>query len=132
MPRWFFNVDTGVCERFIYGGCGGNANNYLSFAECERSCLRRAGTLLYVSCYAKIQCATKTLMLCEKASTLSPKRWPKNYVIEHAPLKPGVCDAYMPRWFFNVNTGACERFIYGGCGGNANNYHSFAECERTC
>uniref|UniRef100_A0A131Y5D8 Putative serine protease inhibitor n=1 Tax=Ixodes ricinus TaxID=34613 RepID=A0A131Y5D8_IXORI len=110
MPRWFFNVDTGACERFIYGGCGGNANNYLTFAECERTCLRRDGTPRSMQQVVEASFEES----CKPAA------------------EPGVCDAYMPRCFFNVDTGACERFIYGGCGGNANNYHSFAECERTC
>ncbi|KAJ6656055.1 hypothetical protein lerEdw1_004461 [Lerista edwardsae] len=30
------------------------------------------------------------------------------------------CMAYMPSWYYDVETGQCELFIYGGCGGTAN------------
>jgi len=48
------------------------------------------------------------------------------------PLDPGWCKAYFPSWGFNVRTGRCEQFIYGGCGGNANRFKTQAECERIC
>ncbi len=37
-PRWFFNPATGQCEMFTYGGCRGNANNFLTREDCEASC----------------------------------------------------------------------------------------------
>lgn len=36
--RWYYNKDEGVCGRFAYGGCGGNANNFRSDEECEQKC----------------------------------------------------------------------------------------------
>lgn len=36
------------------------------------------------------------------------------------------------RYFFNASTRKCEHFIYGGCGGNKNNFYTEAECRRTC
>ncbi|XP_065913510.1 keratin-associated protein 16-1-like [Dysidea avara] len=36
--RYFFNKRTGQCEQFNYGGCGGNANNFLSKRSCQRRC----------------------------------------------------------------------------------------------
>ncbi len=32
----------------------------------------------------------------------------------------GLCRAYIPSYFYNSTSGTCERFIYGGCGGNDN------------
>lgn len=46
--------------------------------------------------------------------------------------EPGRCLAYIPRWFFNVTSGKCEKFIYGGCEGNGNNYHQKKQCEVAC
>ncbi|XP_029937269.1 tissue factor pathway inhibitor a isoform X2 [Myripristis murdjan] len=37
--RFFFNIDTGRCEQFEYGGCGGNANNFLTLEACEEMCV---------------------------------------------------------------------------------------------
>ena len=31
---------------------------------------------------------------------------------------PGPCRAAFPKYFYNVETGRCEKFIYGGCRGN--------------
>lgn len=44
----------------------------------------------------------------------------------------GPCDAYFPWWYYNVKTESCERFVYGGCGGNGNKYLEREECETTC
>ncbi|KAM4558878.1 tissue factor pathway inhibitor a isoform 1-T1 [Odontesthes bonariensis] len=46
--------------------------------------------------------------------------------------EPGPCKAIKDRFFFNVNTGHCEQFEYGGCRGNANNFETLEECEETC
>ncbi|MBW2418550.1 MAG: BPTI/Kunitz domain-containing protein [Deltaproteobacteria bacterium] len=39
IPRWYFDQDSGQCESFIYGGCQGNRNNFVSKAACEGVCL---------------------------------------------------------------------------------------------
>lgn len=49
-----------------------------------------------------------------------------------SPADPGNCLGYFPRWFFNVKTGYCDLFIYGGCGGNGNNYLTQKKCELSC
>ena len=40
--RWYYTSSTGTCERFIYGGCLGNANNFLTKRECESSCVTKS------------------------------------------------------------------------------------------
>ena len=40
-PRWFFNQEIGACEQFLFGGCRGNDNNFLSQDECEERCVDR-------------------------------------------------------------------------------------------
>ncbi|EEC19257.1 serine protease inhibitor, putative, partial [Ixodes scapularis] len=44
----------------------------------------------------------------------------------------GICKGFLDRWFFNVSSGACETFLYSGCGGNLNEYQSQWECEFAC
>ena len=44
----------------------------------------------------------------------------------------GECKATIPRFFFNPRKGVCEPFIYGGCGGNGNNFESLKECLQQC
>lgn len=49
-----------------------------------------------------------------------------------APAAVGPCDAAFPRWFHNFETGRCEEFTWGGCGGNDNNFETKDECEAAC
>ncbi|VDL95298.1 unnamed protein product [Schistocephalus solidus] len=48
------------------------------------------------------------------------------------PAEKGMCAAYMPRFYFDATTGTCKSFIYGGCGGNKNNFKSQLECVQSC
>ncbi|XP_051869956.1 amyloid-beta precursor protein-like isoform X2 [Pristis pectinata] len=44
----------------------------------------------------------------------------------------GPCHAMMPRWYFDISEGKCAQFIYGGCGGNRNNFDSKEYCLSVC
>ncbi|XP_025094262.1 BPTI/Kunitz domain-containing protein-like [Pomacea canaliculata] len=48
------------------------------------------------------------------------------------PNQPGPCEAYNPRYFFNVASKSCEKFIYGGCKGNENNFETLDDCQHSC
>ncbi|KAK7473996.1 hypothetical protein BaRGS_00034765 [Batillaria attramentaria] len=50
----------------------------------------------------------------------------------HLPAVPGLCRGYFPRFFYNNRSGKCEEFIYGGCGGNANNFMTEEVCTEAC
>ncbi|MCH7872778.1 MAG: BPTI/Kunitz domain-containing protein [Planctomycetes bacterium] len=45
---------------------------------------------------------------------------------------PGPCDGVCPRVFYNASTEECESFVYGCCGGNANNFLTPEECQAAC
>ncbi|KAJ8350968.1 hypothetical protein SKAU_G00260980 [Synaphobranchus kaupii] len=44
----------------------------------------------------------------------------------------GPCRAMLPRWYFDREEGHCAPFIYGGCGGNRNNFESEEYCLSVC
>lgn len=46
--------------------------------------------------------------------------------------KRGRCEAYLPRYFYNQTSGQCDKFIYGGCQGNSNNFPTFELCQKKC
>ena len=94
IPRWYHNPDTGQCERFVWGGCGGNDNNFQTRAACEGACV--------VSDVCGL------------------------------PPDPGPCDGAFSRWYHDAQSGECRGFVWGGCGGNANNFETLAACERSC
>lgn len=48
------------------------------------------------------------------------------------PPAPGPCRAAMPQWYYNHKKRRCARFIYGGCGGNDNNFNTKDECKAAC
>lgn len=46
---------------------------------------------------------------------------------------PGsACARFSVMWYHRWETGSCERFWYGGCGGNANRFGSERDCIRAC
>ena len=49
-----------------------------------------------------------------------------------APAVVGPCDAAFPRWYYDFNSQRCEEFVWGGCGGNGNNFETREACEATC
>nr|C1IC51.1 RecName: Full=Protease inhibitor 3; AltName: Full=Kunitz inhibitor KIn-III; Flags: Precursor [Walterinnesia aegyptia]ABX82868.1 Kunitz inhibitor III [Walterinnesia aegyptia] len=48
------------------------------------------------------------------------------------PAESGLCNAYIPSFYYNPHSHKCQKFMYGGCGGNANNFKTIVECHRTC
>uniref|UniRef100_A0A672QRS6 Amyloid-beta A4 protein n=2 Tax=Sinocyclocheilus grahami TaxID=75366 RepID=A0A672QRS6_SINGR len=49
-----------------------------------------------------------------------------------ASAETGPCRAMLPRWYFVREEGRCAPFIYGGCGGNRNNFESEEYCLSVC
>ncbi|XP_068732690.1 papilin-like isoform X2 [Montipora capricornis] len=151
MPRWFYNTAKAKCERFIYGGCQKNANNFITKDECDETCSAERICGLpsetgpckaYVPSYFYNKISEK----CEKfiyggcqgnsnnfpTLELCQEKCQESGDICALPKKPGPCLAYMPRWFYNTAKAKCERFIYGGCQENANNFMTKDECNETC
>ena len=119
---YYFNARASRCQMFTYGGCRGNANRFASLEECRATCLASPPTRP------------------QQPQELNPVR-PEIGSIQPLPASPdtcsqpkvvGFCRAAMPRFFYNQDTGRCENFIYGGCGGNDNNFRSYDACARKC
>ncbi|XP_060600708.1 papilin-like [Ruditapes philippinarum] len=107
MENWTYNAETDVCEMFVYGGCGGSANNFVS----EEACNRKCGVVTPVTKAPESASAGEICAMAEDS---------------------GDCLAYIRNWRYDSLNGKCVQFTYGGCGGNANNFQSSQECEAFC
>lgn len=111
-PRWFYNESSGLCQRFIYGGCNGNKNNHESEEHCSSAC---SGVKLLPS---KKKLVPDQSDDYEAQCAVGPDS--------------GPCRAAFPMFFFDAETQSCRTFLYGGCRGNGNRYGSESECVERC
>ncbi|XP_013398726.1 papilin isoform X2 [Lingula anatina] len=106
--RWYFDTRTGTCSKFLYGGCFGNENRFLTSADCERKCLK------------KIREETKVT-----------HKKPSQEVCS-LPKDPGPCKDLFRKWYFDQRDGQCKLFDFGGCFGNGNRFDTQTECLQIC
>ncbi|XP_075722820.1 papilin isoform X3 [Rhipicephalus microplus] len=115
-PRYYYDNVTKTCQKFIYGGCRGNGNNFVTLEECQNTC------------WTSLEQHSATII-----GAVEVPFWPLAPPEECTySVDAGPCDAYMPRFFYNTLTKTCEQFVYGGCGGNANNFRTFDACQKKC
>lgn len=73
----------------------------------------------HVLCWLELPCQANWCLLCVLDFCQVPK------VV-------GKCRASMHRWWYNATGGSCQQFVYGGCGGNDNNYLTKEACLEKC
>ncbi|XP_019348769.2 kunitz-type serine protease inhibitor 5 [Alligator mississippiensis] len=122
--RFYYNPAIGTCQTFIYGGCHGNTNNFMTYRQCVNTCrLRLLGLSLPRPDAARSIAAPGRRL--EDRSRVKPS-------ICFLPVAPGPCQAYGPSFYYNAATGQCLGFNYGGCRGNGNRFGTEKECLQTC
>lgn len=50
----------------------------------------------------------------------------------HQPKKIGPCRSALLRYWYNAITNKCEKFLFGGCRGNHNNFLEEDDCLANC
>ncbi|XP_025889218.1 kunitz-type protease inhibitor 1 isoform X2 [Nothoprocta perdicaria] len=120
-PRWFYNPSLQQCEPFIFGGCKPNKNNYLREEECKLACKNVKGSV-----GGRQQPDAREFNRLQKINITNEKG--------HCVDLPdtGLCTESIPRWYYNPFTEKCDRFTYGGCDGNQNNFGEEEECMKSC
>lgn len=48
------------------------------------------------------------------------------------PKDSGPCEGTKVYWYYNSEKMKCRKFVYGGCGGNKNRFHSQSDCIANC
>ncbi|XP_034016500.1 tissue factor pathway inhibitor 2 [Thalassophryne amazonica] len=158
IERYYYNTITQKCETFYFGGCQGNANNFKSYQECQKTCFRipkipqicrfpkdegpcRALLPYYFFNMTTMQCELFYYGGCRGNSNrfrdltscmeyCSPQKNVPVLCLNR--LDKGKCSASIPRYYFNKVTKTCEEFIYSGCGGSSNNFVSKRSCMNVC
>ncbi|XP_054988448.1 kunitz-type protease inhibitor 1 isoform X3 [Sorex araneus] len=120
-PRWYYDPKDQLCKSFTYGGCLGNKNNYLREEECRLACRNVQGPsterhLPDASGFEELQSI--------------PFASDKGHCVD-LPYT-GLCKESIPRWYYNPFSESCERFTYGGCEGNQNNFEEEQQCLESC
>ena len=110
--RFYYSLTADACIQFTWSGCGGNENNHLTEEECLDKCTGSGSTTL-----------TDTGMSEELKD-------PEEVCAMQA--YPGNCKAKFDRFYFEPKSGKCEKFVFGGCQGNENNFRSLQECQEFC
>ncbi|XP_046577618.1 carboxypeptidase inhibitor SmCI-like [Haliotis rubra] len=148
-PRWWYNKRTNKCQRFIYGGCEGNANNFQTLYECRFQCRRRSTYAVSSAASPEIRvvvtmtsrwwhnkrtnrCQRFSYGGCEGNANNFETLYECRFQLCQLPKDTGPCRAYIPQYYFNSKTCLCEKFVYGGCGGNANRFETLEDCRRRC
>ncbi|XP_071352902.1 kunitz-type protease inhibitor 2 [Trachinotus anak] len=110
LKHWYYNSQTGTCQSFIFGGCRGNKNNYISKKSCEDTC-------------------TVSVLPSSKNSSADVDEYKDQCLVTP---DPGPCRAAFPKFYYDHNTDTCQSFLFGGCRGNQNRYGTVEECMRRC
>ncbi|KAF3848942.1 hypothetical protein F7725_015439 [Dissostichus mawsoni] len=148
LQSYFYNSSSMNCEIFIYGGCGGNLNNFRNDTECMDSCHPEGEDCVPP---ADVWVFDSTVGLCVpykqgfcqgNANKFYSKAECNEYcgVVndEDCQKEPAIgengltCLAIIQRYFYNSSSMNCEIFIFGGCGGNLNNFVKYTECMDSC
>uniref|UniRef100_UPI00398F2A0F tissue factor pathway inhibitor 2 isoform X2 n=1 Tax=Pristiophorus japonicus TaxID=55135 RepID=UPI00398F2A0F len=158
LSRFYYNGDSQMCEKFYYGGCYGNENNFNTLKECSLHCGRikkippkcrlepevgpcRAALIRYFFNFIAGQCEEFVFGGCHGnlnnfKDMTTCQQYCKPISIGpsfcHKPKDEGSCSADIPRYYFNQETDTCETFSYTGCGGNDNNFISLSACQKIC
>uniref|UniRef100_A0A8B9IU77 Tissue factor pathway inhibitor 2 n=1 Tax=Amazona collaria TaxID=241587 RepID=A0A8B9IU77_9PSIT len=158
VPRWYYDRYTQSCQEFTYGGCHGNANNFLTLDDCEKSCwtIKKVPKLCRMEadggpCRSHLRRYAFNLssMMCEEfiyggcygngnnfrdlqacADHCLPEKTGPSLC--YSPKDEGLCSSSVPRYYYDTKTKSCKQFRYTGCGGNANNFVTETDCYNVC
>uniref|UniRef100_A0A7I4YCK1 Kunitz/Bovine pancreatic trypsin inhibitor domain protein n=1 Tax=Haemonchus contortus TaxID=6289 RepID=A0A7I4YCK1_HAECO len=129
----FFDDKANTCNSFLFHGCDGNANNFLSRQTCMEYCSRPELSCPSGEAFLRhpngeiVEChmfqAEKAVQYC--CST-------QRHICQQRPDRGDDCGQSILRYSFNPDTQQCQSLLFHGCGGNSNNFASAEVCNNFC
>jgi hypothetical protein len=114
----------------VYGGCGGNENNFHAVEECRQVCSNVSNmqndAVDPVEEKEEEEAETDPVET-EETGAVGNKN---AYCTE--PLERGPCRGYLKKYGYDSGSNSCKTFIFGGCSGNKNNFNSIQDCRHKC
>ena len=110
-PMFYFDLSSRSCQSFNYGGCRGNENKFSSLTECEDTC--------------------QPLLERQPRAQRPPAPPPVNEVCSQA-VAIGPCKSRLEKFYYDQQSGECQKFYYSGCRGGKNMFDTLQDCSTTC
>lgn len=103
IKAWYYDSQKKTCKPFVYGGCGGNGNNFESRGKCDSRCGRK-----YKRKHDQCLWPPKKEKDCRNGSSQAT------------------------RWYFSETEGACKRHIFKTCLKDPKGFATCTECLKYC
>uniref|UniRef100_A0A914I299 BPTI/Kunitz inhibitor domain-containing protein n=1 Tax=Globodera rostochiensis TaxID=31243 RepID=A0A914I299_GLORO len=151
--KFFFDFATKRCQPFVYLGCEGNENRFVTLSECKEKCgnynpaegTKCTMALPVPKCNGNVRAAVDeetNVVKCpdnqcpEGYNCDGTKCCPvsKDFVcrLENDSGKYVLVGKHTPRFFYKTEKHNCQLFTYFGALGNANNFESYKDCMNYC
>ncbi|PAV82281.1 hypothetical protein WR25_03177 isoform B [Diploscapter pachys] len=151
VARWYFDKQAKQCRRFLYKGIRGNANNFVTKAQCMDACENtividnsnpcRFNQPARYKNLSRIICGPNDDSMCPKGYYCHIGENPEMTVCCESSglsdpcllsINVGQGKALIKRFYYNTFSKRCTEFIYKGTKGNENNFLTYADCQEKC
>ena len=150
VPRWYYDVATKSCKRFLYKGLKGNANNFITHTQCAETCEKQNPVIDSENPCRHGLPARDTDGKKLRCGPNDPTQCPKNYFCHIGETESVCCQgsgisdkcllainvgqgkALMKRFYYNNVAKRCIEFMYKGKAGNENNFLTYSDCKNSC
>jgi hypothetical protein len=157
--RFSYDAATDSCVQFVYGGCSGNANNFVTQDLCEKACLNENYNMPDVVAKSALNNVKKNGngrsygnrnwnkngwnpsgldwnfgFASDLAIPLSESEAGKRNPCNDPPIdQPGMCRALIRTFTYIKDSNSCVPAAFGGCAmGTTNSFATIEDCKKEC
>ncbi|CAJ0580849.1 unnamed protein product, partial [Mesorhabditis spiculigera] len=143
--KFYYNTQSQNCDSFQYNGCDGNSNNFATRETCEHYCSvggcpnggtphrDHFGQITVCSSQESCPDTHECMPVLVGQSTIHRCCPTRGHMCSLPPQTGTQCGAQpVQRYYFNIVTGSCTSFQFGGCDANHNNFLTMTQCRNFC